>query len=438
MCVLTLTLCMSACSKDATSPAAQPDASDPAGEGGDSGGDSGGASGAGAGGAGAGAAGGGGSSGDGNAELFDPAELPRFDIELSKASITSLGKAPDTYVRAAFRYKGETLTDIGIRIKGEGSLRDLSKKSAFKIKFDEFVDAQAFRGLKRLTLNNLVEDPSFIAERLAYDVYRLAKLPAPRCNSALVYVNGDYYGVYANVESEDKTFLRRWFTSDAGNLYEEGQVDFEPGKETEFDLETNETKNDRRDLANLIAVFQAARPATFLQDMDSVLDTKQFLRFSALEAAVNQWDMYSYTLFYPNNFRIYHDPDSGKFVFLPWGMDLAMKPFPYSGRAHIPVFELARYEDLPNERPSAGLLFRRCMESASCKAAYADVVREVATLYDDADLEAVAKRYYAQVRDHVYEDTRKELSNDDFDAAYQSVLTTIRTRTAALRADLAE
>jgi hypothetical protein len=41
-----------------------------------------------------------------------------------------------------------------------------------------------------------------------------------------VYVNGKAFGVYANLETEDKPFLRRWFASDDGNLYEEGQRDF--------------------------------------------------------------------------------------------------------------------------------------------------------------------------------------------------------------------
>jgi hypothetical protein len=41
-----------------------------------------------------------------------------------------------------------------------GSLRTLDQKAAFKIKFDEFIEGQTFLGLKKLTLNNMVEDPS--------------------------------------------------------------------------------------------------------------------------------------------------------------------------------------------------------------------------------------------------------------------------------------
>ena len=113
----------------------------------------------------------------------------------------------------------------------------------------------------------LVDDPA-VARELAREPiaghHELAGLPAPRCNSALVYVNGEFYGVYANVEAEDKTFLSRWFASNDGNLYEEGQVDFVPGAEVEFDLETNETANDRTDLMQLIAAVDSASDATFL------------------------------------------------------------------------------------------------------------------------------------------------------------------------------
>jgi hypothetical protein len=382
-----------------------------------------------------------GTAADPSTELYDPDTLPRFDIELSDASISALNADPDTYVTGTLRYQGESITNIGIRIKGEATKRSLDKKAAFKIKFDEFVSQQQFHGLRRLTLNNLVEDPSFLAERLAFHMFRAAKLPAPRANSALVYVNGEYFGVYANVETEDKTFLRRWFTSDAGNLYEEGESDFEFGHEMYFDLETNEEKNDRSDLTRLFRALIDAQPATYLQDIDRSLDTEHFLRFTAMEAAVDQWDMYAYTLFYPNNFRLYDDPSTGKFVFLPWGMDLSLKPFLYTGRPHISIFELSWYEDNPdhnaaNAHVSNGLIFKACLESASCKARYASVVREIATLFDQQKLDTLAEKYYAQIKSHVYEETRKEVTNEEFENAYQSLLTTIRTRTAAIRKDL--
>jgi spore coat protein CotH len=379
----------------------------------------------------------------GSDEIFDPSRLPRFDIDLPPESIEALNRvtgssdpAQDIYVHAGFRYGAETLPDIGLRIKGEASFRKLDKKAPFKLKFDEFVKNLSFRGLKRLTLNNMVEDPSFLAERMAYYFYRTAKLPAPRCNSAVVYVNNAFYGVYANVEAEDKPFLRRWFTSDEGNLYEEGQKDFVPGAETAFDLETNETANDRSDLANLIAVFQSTTPANFVSTLGAVLDIPHYFRFTAAEAAVNQWDMYSYTVFYPNNFRIYHDPTSNKFVFLPWGMDMSMKPYRDSRKPHIRIFELARSRDRADAGVTAGHMFQRCLESPQCKTAYTAAVRDIVTVYEGAGMEATAVAYYDQIKPQVMADPRKEVTMQAFETAYQSMLKTIRERPGAMRADI--
>lgn len=379
--------------------------------------------------------------------LFAPDQFPRFDIELSEASLAALATvtsaqdpAQNDYVTANLTYLGQTVTNIGLRIKGEFSFQGFDRKPALKLKFDEFVPEQSFLGLRRLTLNNAYEDPSFVAERLSYDVFRAAGLPAPRCNSAMVYVNGVYYGVYVNVESEDKAFLRRWFASDDGNLYEEGQTDFGPGAEMAFNLETNEEENDRSDLVALIDAIASASDASFLEDMSAQLDTAQFLKFAAAEAAVNQWDMYAYTLFTVNNLRLYSDPTTGKFSFIPWGMDLSMKP--YAG-PYIPLFELSHRGNDPDAPISSGIIFQRCLASESCRAAYADAAREIIDVYEGLDLEQRALAYYDQIQEQVRLDTRKNtcceegtLSNEGFEASFESVLATVRGRVAALREDL--
>ena len=369
-------------------------------------------------------------------ELYDEEALPRFEITLPESSIAMLRADGDSYVPGELRYGDETVSNIGVRIKGSASRRTLDEKAAFKLKFDEYVPDQTFRGLRRLTLNNMVEDPSFIAERLAYAVFRAAGLPAPRCNNALVSVNGEPYGVYANVESEDKTFLRRWFADEDGNLYEVAGSDFVAGAEQSFELETNEAVNDRSDLRALIAALANTSAGSFLADMEQVLDLPRFLRFTAAEAAVNQWDMYAYTVFYPNNFRLYRDPSTQKFAFLPGGMDLAMKPFLETGRPHIAIYELARERDQPEGPVTAGLLFQRCLESEACRAQYRDAVREIVAVYDSLELEAKAQRYHEQIAAHVLADPRKPYDAEQVEAGYQKVLATIRERPIAIRDEL--
>jgi hypothetical protein len=377
----------------------------------------------------------------------------RFDITLPEASIAALDTASDVYTHAGLTYRDTTLADVGIRIKGESSRRTLMQKAAFKIKTDEYVADQTLLGVKRITLNNMLSDDTYMAECLAYHVWRAANLPAPRCNHAVVYVNDTYYGVYAHVESEDKAFLRRWFASDDGNLYEDGMADFVSGAASSFELQTNETANDRSDLIALISALDNASSATYLQDLDAVLDTAHFLRYSAMEAAVNQWDGYSYTYFEPNNYHFYNDPSTGKFTFIPWGHDLSMKAFKYveadrPERRYIPLFTRPLYENRSAQRDSGGRIFvgdrvgpraqGGCLDSAECRSEFAAAVREVIEVYDAANLPALAEQTYELIRPHIYEQSsaRSEVSGERFEAAYLTLRSFIAGRTQAMRDDL--
>jgi hypothetical protein len=62
-------------------------------------------------------------------------------------------------------------------------------------------------------------------------------------------------------------------------------------------------------------------------------------------------------------------------------MDLSMKPFRDSGKPFVELFALAHQGTRQNGPVTAGLIFQRCMQSAECKAAYRDAVREVISTY---------------------------------------------------------
>jgi spore coat protein CotH len=353
---------------------------------------------------------------DPSAEIFDPDAVPRFELELPPASIAALEADPRTYTHGTLHYNGEVVADIGVRLKGEYNFRPLGQKAPFKLKFDEFVSGQRFHGLKRLTLNNALEDPSWVAERLTYALFRAGGLPAPRANLAWVVVNGEDYGLYINVETEDKTLLGRWFDDDEGNLYEEMGAELVPGNEGQFELETNEALDDRSDLTALFAAIDAASDATLLDDVGGVLDTDAFLGFCAAELASWQWDGYCYTRFGPNNFRLYHEPTADKFYFLPWGMDMAWKSF----EPALDVYD------------ARGMLLQRCLNGASCRAAYEAVLAATADRLDALDVVGLVDRWGDQARPLVAADPKKETD----DAGFESALADVRAQAVARPADI--
>ena len=67
---------------------------------------------------------------------------------------------------------------------------------------------------------------------------------------------------------------------------------------------------------------------------------------------------------------------------------------------------------------------------------YADVVREVITIYDNLALPDLAAKMYDQIRDYVRAEDRKEVTNEQFESAYQTLLSNLAERTQVMESNL--
>ncbi|MGD8863337.1 MAG: CotH kinase family protein [Myxococcales bacterium] len=274
------------------------------------------------------------------AALFEPDRLLEVEIELDPVqweAIRAQGRSlldifggddcldepfgkPFTYARAQVTVDGQRVDETGVRKKGFfGSLS--YDKPSLKIDFGEYVDGRTLGGVRRMTLNNNVQDASHLNQCLGYALFADAGVPAPRCNFARVTVNGEYLGVYSHVEAIKKPFLREHFASDEGNLYEGTLSDFRPGWEDTFERKTNERSDPARD--DLRAVTDAlAGPGDALSALDPVIDLDRFYDFWTVESLIGHVDGYSSNT---NNFLIYAAPrpdgSRGRFTFIPWGAD---------------------------------------------------------------------------------------------------------------------
>jgi hypothetical protein len=223
---------------------------------------------------------------------------------------------PFTYFPADVVIGGRAMSNIGARKKGFlGSLSDT--KPSLKLAFDEYTGSQAFLGLKKMTLNNAQQDPSYVKQCVGYDVFRAAGIPAPRCAFAHVSVNGNDLGLYVHVESMNKQFLSRHFKDNDGTMYEGALSDFRAEWVGTFEKKTNESDLDRSDLDAVVAALEVDDPS-LVAALDPLVDLDGFYTFWATEVLIGHWDGYAGNT---NNFYIYDDPTTGKMAFLPWGVD---------------------------------------------------------------------------------------------------------------------
>lgn len=239
-----------------------------------------------------------------------------FDV-LGPGCLDGVAHDPFTWFPATVVIDGFVREEVGVRKKGFlGSMS--TEKPSLKVDLDTYIADQRLGDAERLTLNNSVQDPAYIRQCLAFQVFAAADVPSPRCNFALVSVNGGPKRIYVHVEPVKKDFIRRHFPSDDGLMYEGALSDFRAGWMATFEQKTDEDAPTQAPLAALAAALEV--PDAGLWDaLDAVINIDAFVSFWAAEVLVGHWDGYAGNT---NNFYVYaNSADGDRLHFIPWGVD---------------------------------------------------------------------------------------------------------------------
>ena len=169
--------------------------------------------------------------------IYDQNKLHRFDIFISQENLDILNNDPvaEEYVEGSLVFEGKIISNVGIRYKGSigawvGCLSNIDfsnpsgyktcPKLSMKIKINSLEDRK-FYGMNKLQFHSQNLDPSKMHERLGYYLYRNFGVTTARSNHALIYINGEFNGVFANTENIDGPFTNTHFNNKGGNLYKE-------------------------------------------------------------------------------------------------------------------------------------------------------------------------------------------------------------------------
>lgn len=229
------------------------------------------------------------------------------------------------YVPALFMFTDEQGSSapqrVDVRIKGSITLRPWDGKPGLKIHFARH-DGRGpveFRGLRKMTLNNLTYDPSFVREYLAYEVMRAAGHPAPRVSWLQLFVNGEDKGLYSTIESYDRVFLADHYGDVGSDVLYESDGANGVGSLGGFDVDEG-----AEDFAPLQALAQHldSLPPTSTNVVQNVpeVDWRQVARISALEDLLAHFDGHKGAC---HNFFLHVDKQ-GSWTLLPWSVDLTL------------------------------------------------------------------------------------------------------------------
>ena len=247
-------------------------------------------------------------------------------------------------------------------LKNTGNRTLRAPKRSWRIILDAAGHDNRLAGMTRINLKAMYNDPSQMREALAWRLFRMAGVPAPRHTYAKLAFGPAYRGLFSVIEQVDKRFLKDNFGENhRGNLYktacrdlgcaslayrtgrdgdDSGRQYFIPGAaEHTYRLKTNKNNPDANtydDLACFIRTIhgiglpggeQRFGTDAFRESVDGIMDVSTFLRWAAVNMLLGSWDNYYAT---PSNYYLYNSGRSGAagdfvsspyFHWIPWDYD---------------------------------------------------------------------------------------------------------------------
>ena len=168
------------------------------------------------------------------ARLFDQSRVHTIDITMDDWDSFLETCQNEEYAACTVSIDGEPQGNVAIRAKGNTSLSSVAQygnnRYSFKIEFDQYENGKSYYGLDKLSLNNLIQDKTYLKDYMAYTLMNEMDVAAPLCSFVNITVNGEDWGVYLAVEGVEDSFLERNYGTDHGELYKPDSMSFGGGR----------------------------------------------------------------------------------------------------------------------------------------------------------------------------------------------------------------
>lgn len=372
---------------------------------------------------------------DAQQEHIDSTVFPKdkvidVKITMDKADFQNMldNASAEEYKEASVNYNGIQFDHVGIRTKGNLSLRSVvnsdSDRYSFKISFDEYLN-QTLNGISKINLNNNYSDASYMREFLTYELAESVGLPTPGFSYVNVYVNDELWGFYLAIEQIGDSYLQRHFDNSYGALYKAEM------RGTGSDLTW--LGNDPDSYTGLVMKSKSSNDNILIDmldelnngsDYEKVLDVDNVLKYVALNVVASNMD--SYLGMNKQNYYLYEN--NGIFSVLPWDYNMAFGGFGGSG---ILIDEPT--QGALAERP----LIAKLLEVDKYKERYHAILSEMLEGYMQQETfnERVAQ-LQDLISEHVKKDPRPFYSYEDYEQSIPTLTSFVEESTDNIQQQL--
>ena len=269
-----------------------------------------------------------------DAGLFDTSVLRTFFIDFDsddwEAELAAF-KPTDVEVPARLTVDGQTYENVGVSFRGMSSFMMVpaGKKRSLNVSLDMADPDQRLYGYKTLNLLNASGDPSLLSTVLYSHIAR-QHIAAPQANLARVVINGEYWGVYTNVQQFNKVFAKENFAASKGTRWKvsgspngDGGLRYMGGDlaeyERRYDMKSSDGADAWQALVELCRTLDQTPPDQLQAALADQLDVDRALWFLALDVVLVNSDGYWTRA---SDYSLFRDAD-GRFHTIPHDMNEA-------------------------------------------------------------------------------------------------------------------
>jgi spore coat protein H len=243
-------------------------------------------------------------------------EVPLYELHIPQETLAKFEADPYLDEQPARLVVGGDSHEVMVRLRGSTS-RFFPKKS-WRI---ELPKGTKLDGRRKHNLVAEFQDRTMMTEKLAYDLMLAMGLPAPRTRYVRLSLNGQYQGVYLDIERVDDTFAEaHGFVDPEPTIYRCGAKDCElklwrTDYQQDWQKQTNEKERGKADIEALMHVINRTPEPELPRVLAEHLELERYLRMLAVEALISNnitEDSQSYFI---------HDRRTGKWTYVAWDLN---------------------------------------------------------------------------------------------------------------------
>lgn len=267
--------------------------------------------------------------------VWDSTSVHTISVEVDEeelAAMIATYSAEDSkeWLTATVTIDGETFEDVGLRLKGNSSLRAVSTDTPAQdvpwlIRLDKFVDGQDLDGSTDFVVRSNTSQTS-LNEAVALEMLGAAGLATEEAIATRFSVNGSDETLRLVVEDPDDAWDAASFDTD-GILYKAqsgGDYSYrgdDPESYTDvFSQKSPSGEDDLTPLIDFLKFLDESDDATFAAELSEHLDVDAFATYLAMQDIVGNVDDIDGP---GNNSFLRYDSETGAFTVVSWDLNLA-------------------------------------------------------------------------------------------------------------------